>query len=379
MEDLKRAAKYYFSEKYKQEAHQTAGEPIEELYIRVAKISIRKCNACREILAGFYFRCTECEFYGGYSLCVNCFYDETVKHEHDSFADNHSILTMVKKGSRNPPCEIHKKPKGKGLQQPPTVQVQQTKELGKGKGKQDLQIVAKPYCTSPLAETMILKGRAMVDNEGMEKLGRIAKAHHKAASQKIKNAADDFCRSMFRQAGNGHSLTQNDFLAVMMKKGYPQYADRDLFQMLAKDGNHMTMSEALTLYYIVLSGRPFCSGCEHFIPDMFFCCSKCPAAKYALCLGCYESEAYLRHKRNKHFGENDVFFLDYTVLHNGCYSAAPTPQSPNLYTYDEPRPDEPTNAIVKKDKGKELVATFSTVLTACTAALNFGAAFCTIM
>nr|GMC95427.1 Ca2+ sensor (EF-Hand superfamily) [Ipomoea batatas] len=207
----------------------------------------------------------------------------------------------------------------------------------------------------------------MVDKEGMEKLARIAKAHHKAASREIKNAADEFCRSVFRQAGNGHSLSENDFLAVMMKKGFPQYADRDLFRMLqAKDGNHhMTMSEALTLYYVVLSGRPFCSSCEHFIPDMFFCCSKCPAAKYALCLGCYESEAYLRHKRNKHVGENDVFFLDYTVLHTGCYSAAPTPQSPNLQTHE--------------DKGKELVATFSTVLTACTAALNFGAAFCTIM
>nr|GLL43541.1 uncharacterized protein LOC109158156 isoform X2 [Ipomoea trifida] len=376
MGDLTRAAKHYFGadyEKYKQEAEKTRKLSVEELYIREAKISIRKCNACREILAGFYFCCIECEFYDGYSLCVNCFYDGTVKHQHDSFADNHSILTMVKKGSRNPPCEIHKKPKGKGLQQ---VQVQQTKELEKGKGKQDLQIVAiKPYRTSPPAETKIVEGH----NEGMEKLARIAKAHHKAASREIKNAADAFCRSIFRQAGNGQSrLTQNDFLAVMINKGYPQYADRDLFQMLAKDGNHMTMSEALTLYYIVLSGRPFCSGCEHFIADMFFCCSKCPAAKYALCLGCYESEAYLRHKRNKHFGENDVFFLDYTVLHTGCYSAAPTPQSPNLYTHDEPRP-EPSNAIVKQDKGKELVATFSTVLTACTAALNFGAAFCTIM
>nr|GMD75434.1 Ca2+ sensor (EF-Hand superfamily) [Ipomoea batatas] len=290
MGDLTRAAKHYFGsdyDKYKQEAEKTRKLSVEELYIREAKISIRKCNACREILAGFYFCCIECEFYDGYSLCVNCFYDGTVKHQHDSFADNHSILTMVKKGSRNPPCEIHK---------------------DKGKAKQDLQIVAiKPYCTSPPAETMILEGRKMVDNEGMDKLARIAKAHHKAASREIKNAADTFCRNMFRQAGNGQSrLTQNDYLAVMIKMRYPQYADRELFQMLAKDGNHMTMSEALTLYYIVLSGRPFCSGCEHFIPDMFFCCSKCPAAKYALCLGCYESEAYLRHKRNKHFGENDL-------------------------------------------------------------------------
>lgn len=104
-----------------------------------------------------------------------------------------------------------------------------------------------------------------------------------------------------------------DFLEFMKEKKYPEYAYPEMFQILVKDRNlGMSLPESRTVYYILLSRRPFCSWCKCFIPDMYFCCSKCSARSYALCLQCYANKAYLKHK---HYGDNDVFFLDYTLLH----------------------------------------------------------------
>ncbi|XP_019180040.1 PREDICTED: uncharacterized protein LOC109175259 isoform X1 [Ipomoea nil] len=532
MEDLRLAAKHYFGagyEKYKQEADES-GESMEELYIGMAKISIRKCSACRAILAGFYFCCIECEFYNGYNLCLNCFYEDvTLKHQHDSFADNHSILTMVKNGSRYPPCDIQKKPKGKGLQHPPPVQVQQTKKLDKGKGKQDSNassdcksirrnipgsadssdyksirrnipsstdssdyksirrnipsstdssdcksirrnipgstdssdcksirrnipgstdssdcksirrnipsstdssdcksirrnipgstdssdcksirrnipgstdssdcksirrnipgstdsshsksIIPLPNLrdsshsnllrcnisgstdsshSKPINHDSSLKGsgrhsksthhgssstdpsdskaiipvsnlrdssqsnstglsvrKIMIDKKGIEALANVARAHYDAAPKKIRNSADEFFWSMVKQEGKTR-VAMEDFVESMKEKRYPEYALPELFKMVVKDRNvGMSIMESRTIYYIVVSGRPFCSWCNCFICDVYFCCSKCSARSYALCLRCYSAKAYVNH--TPHYKDADVFFLDYSVLHS---------------------------------------------------------------
>nr|GME08507.1 Ca2+ sensor (EF-Hand superfamily) [Ipomoea batatas] len=383
MEDLTRAAKHYFEaaggyEKNKQAADQ-AGESVEERYIRKAKIGIRKCNACRGILPGFYFCCIDCEVYKGeiyngetykdYSLCVNCFYEKTVEHKHDSFADNHSILAVSYMGaSRNPNCEILK-PKGKGLQQPPAVEAQLRKESGKGKGKQDSSSskVSSSHSNPKSQARKIMEYKAR-----MEKLARIAKAHYDAAPKIIQDSVDNFFRSMVKQRGKT-TVTVEDFVKSMKEKKYYIYARPELFQMLVKDRNvGMKMEESRTLYYIIQSEKPFCSWCGCFIPDIYFCCSKCSARSYALCLECFSSKSkyYATHE---HYKDYDFFFLDYSVLHT-------TIQPTSAASHQEESGG--SQAIVIRNPREDRVVTAAKLVQA---VLNAGAAIlstagaCTIM
>nr|GMD05852.1 Ca2+ sensor (EF-Hand superfamily) [Ipomoea batatas] len=193
----------------------------------------------------------------------------------------------------------------------------------------------------------------------MKKLAQIAEAHYNAAPKAIRKMADDFFWSMVKK-GN-RSVKQDDFLASMKKKGYTEYAKPEFFQLLLKDGNQdLSIFEGRTLFYILVSRRPFCSWCNCFIPDIFFCCSKCPASSYSLCLHCYTAKAYVRHN---HYGDHDAFFLDYTVLHN-CIQTSPTK--------------------LKKQKtglkiGKDTLSTITAILGAWAATLTIGSTCCTIM
>nr|GMD80345.1 acetyl-CoA synthetase [Ipomoea batatas] len=273
MEDLRKAAKYYLEtapEEYKKRAQKVMddGESLEDFYVRETKRCIRKCNVCSKLLVGFYMCCTKCEFYkSNYNLCVECFYGRAFQHdEHDTFADNHSVMMMLNKKGSEPSCVIEKTTR-----------------------------------------------KIKIDKEGLEKLAEIAGAHYDAAPQKIRESADDFFWSMVKQKGKTR-VTVEDFLEYMNGKSYSEYAKQELFEMVVKDRNvGMDIKESRTVYYIVVSRRPFCSWCNCFITDIYFCCSKCSARSYALCLVCYSDKAYVKHR---HYGDDDAFFLDYTVLHN---------------------------------------------------------------
>nr|GME14868.1 Ca2+ sensor EF-Hand superfamily [Ipomoea batatas]GME15908.1 Ca2+ sensor EF-Hand superfamily [Ipomoea batatas] len=124
MEDLSKAANYYLetaSEGYKKRAQKAIddGQSLEDFYVRETKRCIRKCDVCSELVVGFYFCCTKCElFMAGYNynLCVDCFYGgRTFEHEHDTFADNHSVLMMHTEGRGEPSCVIEQN-NGKGKQ-----------------------------------------------------------------------------------------------------------------------------------------------------------------------------------------------------------------------------------------------------------------------
>nr|GMD77240.1 acetyl-CoA synthetase [Ipomoea batatas] len=310
MEDLREAARYYLegaSEEYKQRARRAmaAGESLEDFYVRETKRRIRRCDVCAKLLLGFYLCCTKCELYKGcnYNLCVKCFYGRTFQHNHDSFADNHSVLMMHNEGRGEPTCVIEKVRK------------------------------------------------IMIDKEGIEKLAYIAQAHYNAAPQKIRDSADKFFWSMVKQRGKTR-VTMEDFVESMKEKRYPEYAHQELFQILVKDRNlGMDITESRTLYYIVLTGKPFCNWCNCFIPDLYFCCSKCSARSYALCLHCYSTKAYVNHR---HYRDDDVFFLDYSVLHTTIQATSVENGS--------------SKAIVERNRGDKLVAGWNV----CKAILNAG-------
>ncbi|XP_019157346.1 PREDICTED: uncharacterized protein LOC109153907 isoform X2 [Ipomoea nil] len=201
----------------------------------------------------------------------------------------------------------------------------------------------------------------MIDENGIKKLAQIADAHYHAAPDNIRASADKFFWDMVEQQGK-RSVTMEAFLKFMKEKSYPEYAYPELFEMVVKDRKQgMILQESRTLYYIVLSGRPFCSWCKTFIPDIYFCCSKCSARSYALCLDCYSNKAYVKHR---HYGDDDVFFLDYTVLHNTIKATSRPRESGSS-----------SKAIVKRNPRDDKVVA---VLKVGQAILNAGATVLTI-
>ncbi|XP_031098812.1 uncharacterized protein LOC116002784 [Ipomoea triloba] len=164
MEDLSKAANYYLetaSEGYKKRAQKAIddGESLEDFYVRKTKRCIRKCDVCSKLVVGFYFCCTKCElFMAGYNynLCVDCFYGgRTFEHEHDTFADNHSVLMMHTQGRGEPTCVI---------------------EQNNGKGKQDSN--SEDDASSSHPKSSIPHDSSLKDSNSHSKL-----THHNSSSQ----------------------------------------------------------------------------------------------------------------------------------------------------------------------------------------------------
>ncbi|XP_019180041.1 PREDICTED: uncharacterized protein LOC109175259 isoform X2 [Ipomoea nil] len=377
MEDLRKAAKYYYetgSEEYKQRARRAmdGGETLEEFYVRETKRGIRRCDVCAKLVVGFYLCCTKCELFKGYNynLCVECFYGRTFQHNHDTFADNHSVMMMHNDQRFEPSCVIeknngkgkrksnskgdassshHSKPishdsslKGSGGHSKSTHRDSSSTDSShskpinhdsslKGSGRHSKSTHHGSSSTDPSDSKAIIPvsnlrdssqsnstglsvRKIMIDKKGIEALANVARAHYDAAPKKIRNSADEFFWSMVKQEGKTR-VAMEDFVESMKEKRYPEYALPELFKMVVKDRNvGMSIMESRTIYYIVVSGRPFCSWCNCFICDVYFCCSKCSARSYALCLRCYSAKAYVNH--TPHYKDADVFFLDYSVLHS---------------------------------------------------------------
>nr|GLL43543.1 uncharacterized protein LOC109153907 isoform X5 [Ipomoea trifida] len=502
MEDLREAARYYLegaSEEYKRRARRAmaAGESLEDFYVRETKRCIRRCDVCAKLLLGFYLCCTKCELYKGcyYNLCVKCFYGRTFQHNHDSFADNHSVLMMHNEGRGEPPCVIEKN-KGKGKEDSNSNRHHSSSKHSRShssssrhdssshfkSSRHDSSSRSKSACRdsrsrskssrhdssnrskssrhdssnrskstcrdsrsrskSVCHDSRIRSKSSRHDSRSRSKLRHDSRirskssrhdsrsrskssrhdsrsrskssrhdsrsrskssrhdsrsrskssrhesrshsesshhvssshsdlipyfsshhsnsirhsAHYNAAPQKIRDSADKFFWSMVKQRGKTR-VTMEDFVESMKEKSYPEYAHPELFQILVKDRNlGMDITESRTLYYIVLTGKPFCNWCNCFIPDLYFCCSKCSARSYALCLHCYSTKAYVNHR---HYRDDDVFFLDYTVLHNTIKATPDT---------SEARGSGSSKAIVERNRGDKLVAGWNV----CKAILNAG-------
>ncbi|XP_047957650.1 uncharacterized protein LOC125203335 [Salvia hispanica] len=146
----------------------------------------------------------------------------------------------------------------------------------------------------------------------MEELGEITKAHYRAGSQRVKDLAYDFFKSM--DTDGDDQVDRSEFLAFMRQQGcYPYMQNPSFFNKLDVDGSGtLEFFEVMTLYYIMKSGRPFCDMCGQFITGIFFSCVQCfknPQTSYNLCLDCYSGEKKCNHTHNgrSQFLDNFVF------------------------------------------------------------------------
>ncbi|KAG5560443.1 hypothetical protein RHGRI_003679 [Rhododendron griersonianum] len=108
----------------------------------------------------------------------------------------------------------------------------------------------------------------------MKDLVKTAELYFKKSSSDIKTAALDFFMSL--DNNNDGKVSLHEFLGFMRDKGHVKMGTSQFFNKLDNDNNGtLEFMEVMALYYIIKSGRPFCGGCDEFIPGMYFTCSVC--------------------------------------------------------------------------------------------------------
>ncbi|CAA2964651.1 uncharacterized protein LOC111371664 isoform X1 [Olea europaea subsp. europaea] len=151
----------------------------------------------------------------------------------------------------------------------------------------------------------------------MEELHDIAKAHYKAGSQHVQALASKFFNSL--DSNSDGRIDLGEYLEFTSQKCHSGINSHSFFKKLDKNRNgSLDFWEVMTLYYIMKSGRPFCSFCDNFTPGIFFSCVGV-GCSFTLCRDCYLSSK-CDHNHNGY-----AQFLDtYTLLQVRVDSANPT-------------------------------------------------------
>ncbi|KAE9452983.1 hypothetical protein C3L33_15113, partial [Rhododendron williamsianum] len=146
----------------------------------------------------------------------------------------------------------------------------------------------------------------------MEDLVKTAKLYYEKSSLDIKAAAWNFFDSL--DYNNDGKVSLQEFLGFMRDKGHAKMGSSQFFKELDNDNNGtLEFMEVMALYYIIKSGRPFCGGCDEFIPGMYFTCSVCfdnGNDLFCVCSNCFQRDNYRHHYR--HHGHSQ--FLDNYAL-----------------------------------------------------------------
>lgn len=145
----------------------------------------------------------------------------------------------------------------------------------------------------------------------MDQLRSIATSYYLASSTEIKQKVHDFIKALDKD-GNGQ-VDIFEFKQSLKEQGYKDYARSDFFNKLDINGDKsLDMMELMTLYYIIMTGRPFCSACENFIMAEYFVCVECfekSSAPIYLCPSCYKI-GY----KHSHSNKNALFLDTYAML-----------------------------------------------------------------
>ncbi|KAI5574828.1 hypothetical protein BDE02_10G170800 [Populus trichocarpa] len=141
----------------------------------------------------------------------------------------------------------------------------------------------------------------------MDELHKIAKAYYETANSENKDLGHRLFKRMDVD-GDGQ-ISLHEFLAFLKNEGRGEMASPSFFKELNKNGTgRLDLMEAMTLCYIIESGRKFCNGCGEFMKGIFLSCMECfdhEDRSFNLCCACFEQGRYV-HSHKK--------FLDNYVL-----------------------------------------------------------------
>lgn len=125
----------------------------------------------------------------------------------------------------------------------------------------------------------------------MNSLRAIAEAHYREGSESTKEYANRFFHGM-RKDRDG-KVDYVEFKRYLTSKGHDYYAKRDLFNRLASNGV-LGFWDVMTLFYIIVSKRPFFKKCDKFLVGDYFACVSCfqgSTGPYRICIRCYTRPA----------------------------------------------------------------------------------------
>ncbi|ONI26842.1 hypothetical protein PRUPE_1G049600 [Prunus persica] len=144
----------------------------------------------------------------------------------------------------------------------------------------------------------------------MEELRQIAFAYYKDVPEHVKMWVQEFLSEIDRDGNEKVSL--QEFLAYMgMHEDSKHLCTPSFFDELKQEGREeLEFIDLLALFYIVSTGRPFCSGhCKNFIKGGYFTCVQCfyhSPKTFDLCAVCYLDGKYVHRHKN--------FLDDFLVL-----------------------------------------------------------------
>ncbi|KAK1385408.1 hypothetical protein POM88_023143 [Heracleum sosnowskyi] len=120
----------------------------------------------------------------------------------------------------------------------------------------------------------------------MNNLQAIAKAHYRGGSERTKEYANRFSQGL--QKNRDGKVDYVEFKRYLISNGHGYYAKRDLFNRLASNGL-LGFWDVMTLFYIIVSRRPFCKKCDKFQVGDYFACLDCFESsrdRYCICISC---------------------------------------------------------------------------------------------
>ncbi|KAF7149801.1 hypothetical protein RHSIM_Rhsim02G0046000 [Rhododendron simsii] len=187
----------------------------------------------------------------------------------------------------------------------------------------------------------------------MEDLVKTARLYYSKSSPEVKRAAEKYFNSL--DDNKDGKVSFNEFLRLMRQEGHTKMSNRHFFKEMDKDGSGtLEFMEVMALYYVIKSGRPFCSWCDEFIPGMYFTCTKCfenDNNSFFVCPKCFEETGSDRFDH-----EHDQFLDNYALLETmrlqriANHSNQHKPSS--SVTITELYPTSTTNAIVRYEQPK---------------------------
>ncbi|WOG83523.1 hypothetical protein DCAR_0102699 [Daucus carota subsp. sativus] len=121
----------------------------------------------------------------------------------------------------------------------------------------------------------------------MNHLQAIAKAYYRQGPESTKENANRFSDAMKKDREG--KVDYVEFKEYLRRNGHGNYAKRTLFDELGSK-RRLGFWEVMTLFYIIVSRRPFCKKCDRFVTAEYFACVKCfesSADPYCICIDCF--------------------------------------------------------------------------------------------
>ncbi|XP_011035987.1 PREDICTED: uncharacterized protein LOC105133614 [Populus euphratica] len=141
----------------------------------------------------------------------------------------------------------------------------------------------------------------------MDELYKIAKAYYETANIDNKGLGHRVFKRM--DMDDDGQISLHEFLAFLKNEGRREIASPSFSKELNKNGTgRLDLMEAMTLCYIIESGRKFCDGCGEFMKGIFLSCMECfdhEDTTLNLCCACCEQGRYVH--SHKKFLDNYVF------------------------------------------------------------------------